>query len=219
MGLWLRRSEPQAGWKIQNSHKPAFSHGVQLGCVKARSTTNVMFDCQTILSLYTHMHTHADTLTLGEYWVSSLRGRMISPTLLFHLFTHNYQPAKGLSSRLSLNWNSKGCNYSNQQRWLHNTPTQTALLRSHTVDIDSNAEPRFASALEDRDCHDGWVYAFQAAGHHQLGALEPPFPASRWPLPAPISPGTGPGIQSHGRGGRRLQHQSSHSRVRQINAG
>lgn len=85
-----------------------------------------MFDCQTILSLHTHTRIHT-----GNIDSHLSRGRMISPTLLFHLFTHNYQTAKG-SLPLSLNWNSKVCNYSNQQRCVHNNPTQ-ATLSAHTL--------------------------------------------------------------------------------------
>ena len=150
---------------------------------------------------YTH------TLAHGEYWVSSLRGRMISPTLLFFFppfHTHKLQ----LFLFLSLSWKSKVYNYGNQQRWLHNTSdTSSSHTHTHThtnthiADIDSHSRARVAMAWKIGTVMMDGRSLFQAAGHHQLGAEEPPFPASRWPLPAPISPGTGPGIQSHGGGG------------------
>lgn len=39
--------------KRKENPKPAFSHKVQLGRVEAYSTTNTMFDCQTVLSQHT----------------------------------------------------------------------------------------------------------------------------------------------------------------------
>lgn len=103
---------------------------------------------------------------------------MISPTLLFHLFTHNYQTAnESLPLSLSLSTGivktiitANSVDFTTARHKLH--------VCSHTVDIDSHPEPG-RLGLEDRDCRDGWAYAFQAAGHHQLGAEEPPFPASR----------------------------------------
>lgn len=106
LAAWLHLCAPQTARKIQNSPKPAFSHGVQLGCVKAHSTTNAMFDCQTILSLHTHTHTCLHT---GNIESHLSKAGWYHPPMLLHLFTHNYQPAKNslppLSLRLSqLEW-------------------------------------------------------------------------------------------------------------------
>ncbi|CAK6970848.1 Hypothetical predicted protein [Scomber scombrus] len=53
-------------------------------------------------------------------------------------------------------------------------PPDTNYTSSRTLaDIDSQPE-RGRLGEEDRDCHDGWAYAFQAAGHHRFGAEQPP---------------------------------------------
>lgn len=101
---------------------------------------------------------------------------MISSTQLFHLFTHNYQTAKDslplcLSAVIvkSIITAISSVDFTTPRHKLHSC--------SHTADIDSHPEPG-RPGEEDRDCRDGWAFSFQAAGHHQLGAEEPPFPAS-----------------------------------------
>lgn len=112
LAAWLRLCAPQTARKIQNSPKPAFSHGVQLGCVKAHSTTNAMFDCQTILSLHTHTHAY----TQGILSLISPRPDDITHpcfSTFSHTITNQQRTLFPLSRSVSLSWNGKRYNYSN----------------------------------------------------------------------------------------------------------
>lgn len=163
--------------------------------------------CLTAKQYWAYTHTHM--LTHREYWVSSLQGRMISPTHASPPFHTQLPTSKELSSPSLAPSLSAG---------MANTiitaitSTQAALLltlrgRRFTARAGSHR------LVEDRDRHDGWADAFQAAGHHhQL----PPFPASRWPLSwTPSATGWVRAFGHMGREGGRVRSELT----QQINVG